>query len=284
MAFTFTQARQLKPEQVNPFANLISKSLQGYGQGVKSAYLPQMLEADIFSKKISPLATLATSPMFLQNPQFQSALGQLISKSLGFAGEGFQGGSNWPTYAGQVGKDITELENLANDLTQAGKIKTGVSSGAATTENYLGDIGKHIVDFFSGGKVNSDLAQKQHQFQTLLKTLKNKALQTNSITAQDAEDLFSQRKDETPTQAVNRIKKTNPALFQQLTTNNQTSINQTSKEEQNYQDNQLLNEAWDITEQIKQRIGKDIDPQIIFEYMQKNPGKIHIPTLLKKVG
>lgn len=83
MSFSFAQARELKPEQVNPFSNLISKSLQNYSQGVQAGYMPRQLEADIFHKTISPLAMLASSPFFSAlNPAQQQQIGAYISQML----------------------------------------------------------------------------------------------------------------------------------------------------------------------------------------------------------
>ena len=93
MVFSFTQARELKPEQVNPFSNLISKALQGYGQGVQAAYMPRQLEADIFHKTISPLAMLASSPFFSAlNPAQQQQIGSYISQMLSNSPAGGMGG------------------------------------------------------------------------------------------------------------------------------------------------------------------------------------------------
>ena len=105
MTFTFTQARELKPEQVNPFANLISKAVQGYGQGVQAAYMPRKMEADIFHKQISPLAMLASSPYFSSlHPQQQQQIAGYISQMLSKQGMGGQGGmGQMPGMPGQGG-------------------------------------------------------------------------------------------------------------------------------------------------------------------------------------
>lgn len=280
MAFTFVQPRPLKPEQVNPFANLVSKALQGYGQGMKGAYLPQELQADIFAKRIGPLATLATSPMFLQNPQFQSALGNLIAKNLSYGGKEFEemGKNNLPTYADQVNKDIEEAQNLAKDLTKGGKLKVGTSSVAGKAENYLGDIGKHIVNFFTGGAMTSDLAQKQNRYDNILTTLKNNAVQAGRLTQKDAEDIFAPRENETAESRLKRIKRTVPSLFEQEKTEERTNQGQMEK------DNEDLRFALDLADQIYQKTGKIVSENLIFNYMQEHPGKIHIPSLLKAIG
>jgi hypothetical protein len=94
MTFTFSQARPLKPQEVNPFANLVSNALQGYGQGMQAAYLPQTIQASIFNKTISPLATLAASPFFSAlNPMQQHQIADYISRSLEGLGVFNQGGN-----------------------------------------------------------------------------------------------------------------------------------------------------------------------------------------------
>lgn len=285
MAFTFVQPRQLRPEQVNPMANLITKALQGYGQGVRAAYLPKELEADIFAKQLTPLATLATSPMFLQNPQFQTALGNLISRNLSmFGGHEFKGmeGSKLPTYAEQVGKDVNEAQELSKELSSEGKLKTGTSGLAGAIENYLGAPGKSIVDFLGKGEINSELANKQNRFENILSTLKNNAVQTGRLSAKDAEDIFSPLKNETQESRFNRIKKTAPFLFEQNESPNPATA--FDEEEQRNKENEDLRFSMDLSEKIYQKTGKIVPETVIFNYMQEHPGKIHIPSLLKAAG
>jgi hypothetical protein len=298
MAFTAFQARKLNPEEVNPFSNVLSKALQGYGQGMKAAYMPQQIEADIFAKKIGPLATLATTPAFLQNPQFQAALGQIISKHLGYgqgAGQGAGQGDEMPTYAGQAKKDVQDAESIAKDLSKAGKVRGYVSSAGGGAVNYLGDVGKKIIDLLPGKKtkefVNPALAEKQHQFDTYLQGLKNRALQTQTLNQSQAEDVFSEHKDENEIQRLQRIKRAVPSLFQQDEgmgdTQGQGGMDEGTAmdvEDQNNNDNRDLSFAADLSEQIKAKTGHDISPDLIFNYMQKTPGKINIPLLLKAAG
>ena len=298
MAFTAFQARKLNPEEVNPFAGAVSKAMQGYGQGMKAAYMPKQIEADIFAKQIGPLATLATTPAFLQNPQFQAALGQIISKHLGYAQGGGQGGQGggMPTYAGQAKKDVQDADALAADLTKAGKIKGYISSAGGGAVNYAGDLGKKIIGLLPGGKttrglIDPALAEKQHQFDTFLEGLKNRALQTQTLNQSQAEDVFSEHKDETPKQRLARIKRTVPSLFQQDEvmgdTQDQGGMDEGTAmdvEDQNNNDNRDLSFAADLSEQIKAKTGHEISPDLIFNYMQKTPGKISIPLLLKAAG
>lgn len=138
MVFSFTQARELKPEQVNPFSNLISKAIQGYGQGVQAAYMPRQLEADIFHKTISPLAMLASSPFFSAlNPAQQQQIGAYISQMLSnspagggmgghggisglFGGQSQQGGQ--PEQGGEATNDYYHDQQLQEGGNEGGLV------------------------------------------------------------------------------------------------------------------------------------------------------------------
>jgi len=131
MVFTAFQARRLHPEEVNPMAGAVSKAMEGFGQGMKAAYmpgnlkqdllkkeilnkyLPQMQEAEIFGKQFSPLASLATTPMFLNNPRFQAALGELVSRNMHLGSEGGQGAE--PLHASRVRGGITASRRVHSD-------------------------------------------------------------------------------------------------------------------------------------------------------------------------
>lgn len=217
MAFPITNFAAIGPQK-SPMNNIIGQLLSGYTGGVNARYLPQEKEADIFAKRFTPLANLATTPMFLQNPQFQAALGQMLTKNLGFAGKEFQG-MNLPTYGGQVQKDINEAEHIAPHLSQAGKAGVGASGLAGTAESYLGSIGKYITDFLTGGKITPKLAHEENRFNDLLQTFKNNAIQTQRVTPQQAEKIFKVNKNETPEVALKRIKKEAPYLFENQQSN-----------------------------------------------------------------
>jgi hypothetical protein len=219
MAFSFSQPRRLLPEESSPFNNLLSNALKSYQQQVHARYAPQMAEADIFNKKIGPLATLATSPMFLQNPQFQEALGRLISQNLGSGfgqggGQAVQGAENhFPTYTEQNKKMFADTKKVAHELSQPGQTGVELSGISGWLQKNLGDTGKSISDFFTGGKINPDLYNKSQGFQTRLKVLKQNAIQTGKISAHDAEREFVQKKNETPDAAMERIQNSFPSLF-----------------------------------------------------------------------
>jgi hypothetical protein len=287
MTFTFSQARPLKPQEVNPFANLVSNALHGYSQGMKAAYLPQEIEADIFSKKLGPLATLATTPMFLQNPQFQEALGNMIMQALPYGGKEFTGihPNKLPTYANQVNKDVQEAKGYAANLSKAGKGKVAISGAAGTTENYLGDMGKHLINAFNGmfgTHISSGLAKEQNAFADKINNFKNIAIQTHKLTRRDAEETFSLKKNETPEQGLKRMMKQNPWLFEQ---GGETESNAPmDKEDENNRDNIDLTQAAKFSKQIQKKYGIDVPETLIFNYMQQRPGDIDLMDLLKTAG
>ncbi len=220
-SFTFHHYPILTPEQQSPMNALISRAMENFGKGTKLAYLPKQLEADIFAKKIGPLATLATTPMFLNNPQFQKSLGDLISKNLGYGAEGGgkEGAGGLPTYAEQAGLNATKASQLAHELSKAGKGNVGISGLGGLITNYGGNLGKKALDFFTGGAVNPDLSNKNNQFETQLNLLKNKAIQTQVLTPEQANETFKRLPNETPDDTMNRIYSTNPQLFQQQNNN-----------------------------------------------------------------
>ena len=207
--------RRVSPEESSPFNHLLSNALKNYKQQVSARYAPQMQEAEIFNKKIGPLATLATSPMFLQNPQFQESLGRLISQNMGgLGGQQGQGGeNNFPTYTEQNKKTFSDTSKIAHELTKQGSAKTAVSGASGWLENTFGDVGKSVSDFLSGGKVNPDLYNKSQKFETQLKTLKQNAIQTGKVNATDAEREFKKKKNETYDATMERLNKSFPYLF-----------------------------------------------------------------------
>lgn len=314
MVFTAFQARKLNPEEVNPMAGAITKAMQGLKEGIGTAYLPkkletdllhkqiinkylpQMQEAEIFGKQFGPLASIATTPMFLQNPQFQKMLGQLIAQNPGMAGlqQGGQGGhgaaNEPPTYAGQVQKDIARGKQLAHELTKNGKLLGYASSAGGGLGYYLGDVGRKLIGLLPGSKtqeaLNPHLAEVQHEFDTFLAGMKQRAIQTGAMTPAEADRQFIGHEDENPEQTLARLQKTVPSLFEQggeAETGGQASEEGTigAKEEENHNDNELLTKASKLSDEIKEKTGQDIDPQFIVNYHKRFPGPINIKQLLK---
>jgi hypothetical protein len=312
MAFTFTNARKLNPEEVNPLSGLVSRALQGYNEGIKSAYaaptaamkfkyLPEQLEADIFAKKFGPLATIATTPMFLQNPQFQQALGQMLAKHMNFGGAGGgtgQGTMNpnvGKTYAQQTQIDINDAEKLAHTLSKAGKGRTRISALGGEGQNWLGDAWKSITNLLSGNPtgekvkelVNPQLGQERNKLDTFYQGLKQRAIQTGIRSAAQAEEDFADRPNENDEQKLARIRRILPSLFEQEAQGTEPQGDQNTAvdvEEENDRANRDLTFASQLSEQIKEKTGHEISPDLIYNYMQRTPGKINIKLLLKAAG
>ncbi len=270
------------PEQTSPYNNFISNAMKSYQHGVRTKYAPEMMEADIFNKQLGPLATLATSPMFLNNPQFQHALGGLISENLHKFGHGFHGAGqednkvHFNSFSDNAKREVEHAVRNANKVSDAGKVATGVSGLAGKAESLFGHYGKDFVNWASGGKISSELAKSQNEITDSLNHLKQMAVQTQQMSPRDAEETFSIHENETSKQALDRVKKTNPELFQQQ--DNYTGDSQ----DERALDNEILNHAAELSQEIKQRTGKDIPETVIFDYIKKHPGqKIHLPTLLR---
>lgn len=81
--FTFTNPRALSPEESSPYNNLLSNALKNYKGIVSARYAPQMHQADIIGKALTPLANIAMSPLaqaFM--PQQKQMVNQYISQVL----------------------------------------------------------------------------------------------------------------------------------------------------------------------------------------------------------
>jgi hypothetical protein len=248
MVFSLVNPGRSSPDEYFfPQKNLISGLLGGYKNAVGAQYAKPMLEADIFAKKIGPLATLATSPMFLQNPQFQAALGRLIANGLGGAGQGFGGMNvgNESTYADQFTKEIDAAEKDAQDLTKAGKAQTGASSLAGYIQNIFGDRGKQVFDALTGGNVTSELAQKENSLEDSLARLKKVALDTQQVNSSDADTIFKRHGNETPKQTLARVKKRFPNLVREGNINRAEIENPNSLQQaqETHEDMEAINEA-----------------------------------------
>lgn len=321
MVYSGVNPRPMRPEEANPWAGAISKAMEGIKEGVHTAYLPkkmetdilhkqiinaflpQMQEAEIFGKQFSPLASLATSPMFLQNPQFQKMLGQLIAQNPGMAGlqgggsHGGQGGQGTqrfineaPTYAEQANLDLADAQKLADDISKQGKIKGFISSAGGGIKSYGGELGNAIISHLPKKVqelLNPQLAANIHKFETYLTGLKNRAIQTHVMTEAQANKEFSEHEDENALQRLERIRRIAPSLFQQgnVETPQQEEENTENvamdKEDENHNDNELLTKASKLSDEIKEKKGYDIDPQFIVNYYKANPGRINIEQLLK---
>lgn len=285
MAFNFTNYAGL-PTAQSPMNSLISRALETFTKGQQASYLPQQLQADITAKELGPYAALATNPMFLNNPQFQQHLTDILKRHGSFGGGTAEEG-NVPTYASQAGNEAEEARKLAHSLTAAGKLKTGLSSKASIAESLLGELANPIIEAinkFTGGNVNSQLSKEANQFATKLAKLKNYALQTQSISPQDAENTFKQLPNETPDQTMERVSQTVPNLFQNKNEKLSDEEQNVMRKEQMVKDNEDITFALNLSQEIKERTGKDVPENLIFNYMQTHKGPVSIPKLLKAVG
>lgn len=278
MSFTFSQARRLSPEESSPYNNLISHALKQYQQGVHAKYAPEMTEANIFNKQIGPLATLASSPMFLNNPQFQHALGSLISQNLHKFGHGFGDEGHYNTYAEGIQKELNRAKKNAEKVSKAGKLATGISSAAGQAGSIFGDTASKFLNWMSGGKISNELAKSDNEIIDSLNRLKQSAIETRTMSPRDAEKTYSVHKNENPKEALTRIQKTNPNLYGPQ----DTYIG--DEEDERAADNEMLHHSQELSQQIQQQLHKDISPNLIFNFLKKHPGDFHINDLLREVG
>jgi hypothetical protein len=210
MSFTFTNYPILTPEQQNPMNALISRAMDTFGKGLKMSYAPRQIEADIFNKQIGPLATLATTPTFMNDQQFQENLRNVISSQ--FSNLGVQ--PSWaPTYKGQAEMDADEALKIAKKVTHAGVANTRLSGASAFLENLLGAPGKAIAHALTGGAITPELAEDENKLETILARMKKQSIDTHQLTQAEADKQYEQKKNETQAARVTRILRSNPALY-----------------------------------------------------------------------
>ena len=231
MAFTFTNYPILSPEQQSPWQGALSRALDTYSKATKASYMPQQIEADIYSKKFGPLAQLATSPTFMNDQNFQEVLRNEIHRMFPGNHQDSNGDTSLPTYAGQATIDADEAQELANKISHAGGINKGISSIAGTIESNLGDMGKIFLNAISGGAINSQLAQDENRLKGLMSQMETKVVQTKALSPEKAHEVFSKKSDETWAQAFQRAKRTNPALFNNTDSNQPNNFQNKDKNE-----------------------------------------------------
>lgn len=288
MVFSFSNVvSQELPK--HPLHGLISNLIGGYGQGIKAHYMPEQIQADIFAKKLGPLATLSANPIFMQNPQFQDALGHLVSSA--FAGHGGNEGAlgnslSSPSYSGQANIDADEAEALAKHQAGAGTAQVGASGQISEINKFIPGLGDKLSKFFTGGAVTPQLAKEKNTLDTIFSRMKQHAINSKTLPERDIDELFETKRNETDYDKLMRIKRTNPQLYNGYFGGNktsETSENNGSKEDQNESDNSLLNTSSLLADQIKSRTGVDLSPHVIFGYLQSHPGEIHIEKMIKEL-
>lgn len=151
MPISFNNYQPGTPEQVSPYANLISNALRNYQSAVGARYAPQKTQADIFSKEFAPLAQIASSPLALAMlPEQRKQMADLISHLLqqtgsqGGAGGGLAalfGGSQQGQDQGsmqgqgsQQGSDMTNQAGGGNSMPQVGN--SGSSAPGLPSTNF----------------------------------------------------------------------------------------------------------------------------------------------------
>jgi hypothetical protein len=86
MPISFNNYQPGTPEQVSPYANLVSNAMKNYQNAVTTKYAPQAAQADIFSKKFAPLAQIASNPLAMammgdKGQGIMDAIQQLLSQN-----------------------------------------------------------------------------------------------------------------------------------------------------------------------------------------------------------
>ena len=184
MAFTFSQARKLSPEEANPMNALISRAMETFGKGMNLSYLPREKEASIFSKEIGPLAALASSPNFTGfNEGTQKQIAQRISQYLGSGGQGLfgqgAGGAQQQDAQATSGDQSDGSQaNVYAKRTRQGLTKEQVPAGTVSYDENgnpiispTSSIREDAANSVAGGKTTNDLFDK---LVNEIKTVKNK--------------------------------------------------------------------------------------------------------------
>lgn len=113
----------------NPYNIAFNRAMHNYKQGMELKYKPRQMEAEIFSKEISPLAALASSPNFTGfNPEIQKAIAQHIG---GYMQGGPQSGMHQQLHPMQA------LKHLLGGQEQ--QQENQFSGGQETTPGYASD-------------------------------------------------------------------------------------------------------------------------------------------------
>jgi len=309
MVSTFYTPRKLKATEVNPLSNLLSGALDTYQKGLKASYMPRQLEADIFSKNIGPLASIATSPMArYMAPEQQKQILNYISQSLGQMGGGMptgqsiggqQGASNEGFALPPSGstesrsKEAIAGENIINsrfktlqDAVQKIQNEKGISGLLGRVS--LGASGSEapIAKLFA----NKDIKNAQTDLEdSLVKYLHYSPEKAHSKVQkgliQNSKDFLASlaQQQQVAQQEINQGKQTLQHGIQ-LGGNSQPQQQQISNENQQEEDNADISFALELANKIKKRTGHDVPENLIVNYMHNHPGAINVPDLLKAVG
>ncbi len=131
MPISFTNYQPGTPEQVSPYANLISNALKNYQNAVSAKYAPRTAQANIFNKEFAPLAQIASSPLALAMlPEQRQQMAQLISQLLQQTGSSGGGGGGILSSLFGGGQDQVQGGNMpSSDNVGGGMTQTGGGGG-----------------------------------------------------------------------------------------------------------------------------------------------------------
>lgn len=137
MAFTFSQARELSPEQANPMNALISRALDTFSKGTQAAYLPSQLQTDIQQKQAASQKNMMMAQL-LQS--LMGGNGMASEQGITSDGEssgnlgGFNKNLNPAILKGILGIDPYLMSPQdTQKLKIAGELKTAANKNALTT-------------------------------------------------------------------------------------------------------------------------------------------------------
>lgn len=196
MSFTFSQARKLSPEEANPMNAMLSTALARYKQGLELSYMPRKNEADIFSKEIGPLASLAASPNFTGfQPEEQKMIAQRIRSYLG--GQGGQGEQGNQESEGQTTPGYATDEDIHQRLTQGSKTALGKGGQANIAKSEVAGLAQQwgLPDWITKHLGSNEAASENAKF-TTAQTEGMKRLKMKGYTDQEARDIVKQKPGE----------------------------------------------------------------------------------------
>lgn len=252
-------------------------------QGFKTAYTPKMLKAELFHKTISPLATLAVSPLFMANPQFQQSLGDLIQRQMSSLGYGMGGGEGGegrgPTYHEQIGEKGRQAEEYAHHLTQGGKLGVGASEAVSGASAIFKPFGDFLQKAFH---VTPQLYNEKSRFDNRLRDMETYLTNTGRYTSQYAHEALKPLPHETPDATLARIRENVPELKPYFEQKNRGSSSSSIESKQTQDFQRAADEA---SNEIKKRYGVDVDPSVLLnEFYNHKESKFNVHKFLQQRG
>lgn len=201
MSFTAFNAISQLPYH-NPLENFISHALKGYSGMQHAKYLPEQIQADIFSKEIGPVAQLAASPNFRGfNPTIQKMIAQRVGSYLSgqHGGHSMNVDENIPGYPSN--------EDIFGRLSKYAPESFGEGKKLDVAKSNIGNVGRQwalpdfITNIFGGPGPSSS---KSHLEQAKKDGIQN--LELRGYSHQDAVDIMQQRPGENANTYVYRTR------------------------------------------------------------------------------